>query len=130
MSDTVLSNFNFILKHNDIFFINDKWEDENPGLFERIGTKFGTIDKSGNIILHTQAAQVLHKEISNRIIDLENINDLRKYLDGGIIKTQSKFNGQSIIKYKDMIIGTALASDNGIKSRFPRAKRTQEILVQ
>ncbi len=130
INDSVLSRFNYILKHNDIFFVNDKWEDDNPGLFERIGTKFGTIDKNRKIILHTQAAQVLQKEISDRIFELENVNDLKKYLDGGIIKTQTKLSGQCIIKYKDMIIGTALSSENGIKSRFPRAKRTQEILVQ
>ncbi len=130
MTKSILSNFKYIIKHNDVFFVNNNWEDENPGMFERIGTKFGTFDKLGKIILHTQAAQVLQKEISERIIELENINDLKKYLEGGIIKTKSIINGQCIIKYKDMIIGTAVASDNGIKSRFPRAKRTQEILVQ
>ena len=31
------------------------------------------------------------------------------------------------MKYKDSILGTAVVTEGGIKSRFPRAKRTQQI---
>ncbi len=126
----VLANFNFIIKRNDLFFVAKSWNDEQPGLFERIGTKFGTIDRNGKIILHTQAAQVLQKEISQRIIELNNIDDLRKYLEGGTIKSKDNFTGQCVVKSNGMTLGTAVVTSGGIKSRFPRAKRTQEILVK
>lgn len=127
INEEVLSNFQYILKHNDIFFVNGNWEDNYPGLFERIGTKFGTIDKNGQIILHTQAAQVLQNEISKRIFEIENLSDLKRYLEGGTIKVKSYITGQCIIKYRGTAIGTAVVTNGGLKSRFPRAKRTQNI---
>ena len=129
ISEEVAAKFNFILKNNDIFFLNNNWEDNYPGLFERIGTKFGTIDKNGDIILHTQAAQVLQKEIREKIFEIDNPSDLRKYLDGGIFKTKSNLTGQCVIKYEGAVLGTAVVTGSGIKSRFPRAKRTQNIYL-
>jgi NOL1/NOP2/fmu family ribosome biogenesis protein len=38
-----------------------------------------------------------------------------------------KSGEQCVIKYKNYILGTAVETKAGIKSRFPRAKRTQEI---
>ena len=121
--------FKYILKNNDVFFFNKNWEDDYTGLFERIGTKLGVVDKNGKIILHTQAAQVLQEDISERIFEIENQADLRKYLDGGIIKTGSRLTGQCVIKFGEAILGTAVVTGSGIKSRFPRAKRTQNILL-
>ncbi len=57
---------NTSLKDSDIFFTSVEWEDENPGIFERIGTKLGVIDKNNRITLHTQGAQVLQKFITNK----------------------------------------------------------------
>jgi len=127
ISKDILSGFKYIMKQNDIFFVNKNWEDDYPGLFERIGTKFGTIDKNGQIILHTQASQILQDKISKRIFEIEELTDLKKYLEGGTIKVKSNISGQCVIKYSGAVIGTAVVTDGGIKSRFPRAKRTQNI---
>ncbi len=127
INEEIAAQFNFILKNNDIFFFNKNWEDIYPGLFERIGTKFGTIDKNGGIILHTQAVQVLQKEIREKIFNIDNHSDLRKYLDGGIIKSGTRLTGQCVVKHEDTLLGTAVITSSGIKSRFPRAKRTQNI---
>jgi 16S rRNA (cytosine1407-C5)-methyltransferase len=48
-------------------------------------------------------------------------------MEGGIIKTDKYNHGQYVIKYDDYILGTAVVTQSGIKSRFPRSKRTQEI---
>ncbi len=127
--EAVAAYFKFILKNNDIFFFNKDWEDNFPGMFERIGTKFGTIDKNGEIILHTQAAQVLREDISERIFEIDNLVDLRTYLDGGTIKTGSSLSGQCVARYNGTVLGTAVVTGSGIKSRFPRAKRTQNIIL-
>jgi len=126
----ILNNYRYINKSNDLYFINNEWDDENPGLFERIGTKFGSVDKNGKINLHTQAAQVLEKYISKNIFEIEEQNDLKVYLDGGIIKKDAGFAGQCVIKYNNHLLGTAVVTGAGIKSRFPRAKRTQEIMKE
>ena len=127
IENNILSSYKFLKKKNDIYFVNNKWEENNLELFERVGTKFGLIDKENKITLHTQAAQVLEKHISKKIYVIENHDDLKKYLEGGIIRKDTPFDGQCVVKYRDYILGTAVIANGGIKSRFPRSKRTQEI---
>ena len=129
MPEDILSNYKYLLKSNDIFFISKEWNDPYPGHFQRIGTKLGTIDKNRQITLHTQGAQVLQNHISKNTYEIENRDELKKYLEGGIIKKEIDIEGQCVIKYKDFILGTAVVTKAGIKSRFPRAKRTQEIFT-
>ncbi len=126
----VFKKYKFLIKRNDIYFIDKNWSDDHLRLFERIGERFGVIDKNSNVILHTQAAQVLQKEIKGRIYSVENLEELNTYLNGGTIKNNVLSNGQCVVKYKDNILGTAVVTDTGIKSRFPRSKRTQEILIK
>ncbi|OGU74713.1 MAG: hypothetical protein A2V93_05010 [Ignavibacteria bacterium RBG_16_34_14] len=123
----IFSHYKFILKGIDIYFISADWNDNNTGMFERIGLKFGTIDKNGEIVLNTQAAQILGGEIKNSVIEFQSQAELKTYMGGGIIKTDSYKEGQYVIKYDDYILGTAVVTKAGIKSRFPRSKRTQEI---
>jgi 16S rRNA (cytosine1407-C5)-methyltransferase len=129
IDNEIFADYKFILKGNDIFFTNEEWEDEKPGIFERIGTKFGSVDKRGEIILHTQAAQILQKQISKNIFEINDKEDLKKYIEGGIIKKHFGEGAQCLVKYNDFILGSAVNTTAGIKSRFPRAKRTQEINV-
>lgn len=124
-----LSNYKYIIKGHDISFVSESWNDENAGMFERIGLKFGTIDKNGEIVLNTQAAQLFGKEIKNNVIEFQSHDELKTYMEGGIIKTGSYKEGQCIVKFEDNILGTAVVTKAGIKSRFPRSKRTQEIYL-
>ena len=130
ISSEALQKYKYLVKRNDIYFINRDWQENYLDIFERIGTRFGIIDKAGKIILHTQAAQVLQNEISRRIFQIETLDDLKIYLEGGTIKNKIIETGQCAVKYKDKILGTAIVTAQGIKSRFPRSKRTQEILIQ
>lgn len=126
----VFENYKFFFKKNDIFFVKKEWSDQNPGLFERIGTKFGTLDRNDEIVLHTNAAEILEKEISRSIYNLKDQGELKIYLEGGTIKKDTGEYGQHIVKYNDLLLGTAIISRAGIKSRFPRSKRTQEIQTE
>jgi len=125
-----LKKYKYLIKRNDIYFINENWEENYLDIFERIGTRFGIIDKSGKVILHTQASQVLQKSINKKIFIIDNLEDLKTYLDGGTIRNKKFESGQCVVKYKNSILGTAIVTAQGIKSRFPRSKRTQEILIQ
>ncbi len=124
----VFEKYRYYFRNNDIFFISTDWGDKNPGLFERIGIKFGTVDRNNEIVLHTNAAQVLGDSITKSIYQLENQDELKFYLEGGTIKKDTGNYGQYVVKYKDLLLGTAIISKAGIKSRFPRSRRTQEIL--
>jgi 16S rRNA (cytosine1407-C5)-methyltransferase len=122
------SDFNYIIKGTDIYFIDKNWNDEHPGLFERIGTRFGTTDKRDDLILHTQAAQVFEKDITSRVFKIEKQDYLKIYLEGGTIKEEMNFTGQCVVKYNNHILGSGVVTPRGIKSRFPRSRRTQEII--
>jgi 16S rRNA (cytosine1407-C5)-methyltransferase len=127
LPEEIFSEFQYLVKGNDIFIVSREWNDPFPGHFQRIGTKLGVIDKNNRLTLHTQGAQLFHKHIKSNIYEIEDQNQLKKYLDGGIIKKEFKAGDQCVIRYKNYILGTAVVTKAGIKSRFPRAKRTQEI---
>ena len=123
----IFADYYYILKRNNIFFINNGWYANHLGLFHRIGTKFGTIDKRDDIVLHTNAAQILDKYITKNIYRVKDRTELQLYLAGGIIKNNENKHGQYIVKYNDYVLGTAVVVTGGMKSRFPRSKRTQTI---
>lgn len=129
IDEAIINSYKFITKGKDIYFVNDNWECGNLDLFIRVGSKLGSIDKHQTIQLHTLAAQTLDSAISKNIVVLENVNELGIYLKGGTIKKDLKEFGQKAIKYKNKIIGTASLSKDGLKSQFPRAFRTQEIIL-
>jgi 16S rRNA (cytosine1407-C5)-methyltransferase len=120
-------NYNYILKRRDVFFINKDWQSENLGLFHRIGIKFGTIDKHDELVLHTNAAQILDSHITKNIYQVRDEEELKIYLAGQLIKNDMTERGQYVVKYNSYVLGTAVVLSTGIKSRFPRSKRTQKI---
>ncbi len=130
IEEEVLKNFNYLVKGNDIFFVNKNWDDKNLNIFNRIGTRFGTIDKNRQTVLHTQAAQILSNDIKKNIYEINDPAELETYLSGGTIKKDINHTGQCVVKYQDSLLGTAVNTKQGMKSRFPRAKRTQEILIE
>jgi NOL1/NOP2/sun family putative RNA methylase len=124
----ILNEYRYMKKGSDLFFVSSEWEGENLSLFERIGTKFGVIDKNSRITFHTQAAQILQNYITRGIYDIQDVDDLKRYMEGGIIKKDAGLKGQCVTRFSDKIIGSAIITEAGIKSRFPRSKRTQTII--
>jgi 16S rRNA (cytosine1407-C5)-methyltransferase len=122
----VLDEYKYIFRGRDIYFIVKDWDDPNIGLFTRIGLKLGTLDKKDRITFNTQAAHVLGKSITDFIYELKNEEELKNYLTGWKIKNIDIPNGQYVIKYNKWMLGTAIKTDEGLKSRFPRTKRTQK----
>ncbi len=123
----VFSNFNFLIKGKDIFITDKNWQDENLNNFNRIGTKFGAFDSRDKITLHSNAGQVLSDYITKRIYHINNIEDLERYISGSKIQAADLDYGQYLIKYENYTLGTAIKSPDGLKSRFPKTKRTQKI---
>lgn len=130
IESTVFSNYKFIVKRNDIYFTSKEWSDENLGLFHRVGSKFGIIDKNGNIVLHSFAAQILQNHISKKIYDIRNLDELRLYLMGALINNVQLPSGQYIVRFNGFVLGTAIVIKAGLKSRYPRSSRTQTIRIK
>ncbi len=125
----VLNSYKYLLRSKDIYFSDSAWHSHNLDSFVRIGSKLGSIEKRGYIQLHTLAAQIFGDKITKNVIELTEKRDIEIYLTGGIIKRDFGVAGQMIIKYNDDVIGTAVASKDGLKSQFPREYRTQEIII-
>lgn len=125
----VLNRYKYLLRSKDIYFSDAAWHSYNLDSFVRIGSKLGSIEKRGYIQLHTLAAQIFANNITKNIIELTEKRDIEIYLSGGTIKRDFGVAGQMIIKYMSDVIGTAVASKDGLKSQFPREYRTQEIIV-
>lgn len=130
VDENVLRDYKFILNGNNIFFINKDFELENIDLFHRFGVRFGKIDNHNNTILHSQAAELLKNDVTKNIYELKNTDELKIYINGGTIKDFSIKGRQCAVKYKNDILGTAAVTNTGLKSRFPRAKRTQNIIIE
>ena len=126
---SVFDSYKFLIKNNDIHFVDADWYSEHLESFNRIGTRLGTIDKRGILQLNPLAAQVFGEETTQNIVEIDNITDLDIYFSGGIIRRVFEIGGQRVVKYGDYILGTAVASKEGLKSQFPRAFRTQEIIL-
>ena len=126
----VFSDYKFLLKRNDIYFTSTEWSEDNLGLFHRVGTKFGTIDKNGNIVLHSFAAQILKEHITKNIYDIQNIDELRLYLMGALINNVQLPHGQYAVRFNGYVLGTGVVIKAGLKSRYPRSSRTQTIRIK
>ena len=126
----ILKQYKFLFKSNEMQFIKSDWHSDNLSIFARAGLKLGTMDKHGNIVLHTLAAQALQKHITQNIVELTSKDELKIYLNGGIIKSMIDVEpkGRKVVSYNGDMIGGAIATKDGLKSQFPRALRTAEIL--
>ena len=129
IEQNVLSHYKYLIKANDIYFIDKNFESPMLDNFLRIGSKFGTIEKRGYIQIHSLATQIFRNGITKNIIELD-IEQMKVYLKGGTIKKDFGVTGQKIIKFRNDIIGTAINSKDGLKSQFPREYRTQEIIIK
>ena len=125
----VFHNYKYLIKKTDIHFIDAGWNTENLNLFNRAGIKLGRIDKNNRIILHTLAAQIFQNHITQNIVELTDTVQLNTYMKGGTIKLDVEPKGRKVVKYKNEIIGSAIATKDGLKSQFPRALRTGEIII-
>ncbi|MEP0860401.1 MAG: NOL1/NOP2/sun family putative RNA methylase [Ignavibacterium sp.] len=129
IDESVFDDFKFIFKGRDIYIINSEWFDDNLSLFNRIGTKFGSLDKKQRITLHSNGAQVLGDAIKKFIYEIKDKQELELYLTGMKIRNNELITGQYAVKYNNIVLGTAIKTDEGLKSRFPRTKRTQKFEV-
>jgi 16S rRNA (cytosine1407-C5)-methyltransferase len=127
---SVFDSYNFLIKNNDIYFVDAGFEAGNIESFVRVGSKLGLVDKNQFIQLHTLAAQIFGSKFTKNVVELLSIEELETYLNGGTIKNLKESTGQKIVMWNDYIIGTASSSKEGLKSQFPRSLRTQTILIK
>jgi len=126
----ILSEYRYILKGNDIFFVSNMWDYESHDPFVRVGSKFATIDSGGNARLHTISAQHFKNHIKDNTAALDSVEELKTYFAGGIIKSDRFGKGHRAVSFKEEIIGTGVAVESGLKSQFPRSLRNHSVLIK
>ncbi len=120
--------YKYLIKKNDVYFVDKNWDAEPVSFFLRVGQKFGIIDKRDELVLHSLAAKILGGSAVKNTLNIENKDDLQTYFNGGTIKGEFSQFGKKIVKYEGNSLGTAVITQEGIKSQYPRALRTQEII--
>ncbi len=128
ISGEAFEEFQFLVKKNEIYFLTKDFNVDNIDAFLRIGARFAKIDKRNVAHIHTLAAQILSEHVKKNIVELEK-EDLIIYLQGGTVKKSFEPFGQKIVKYDGNVIGTGIAYGDGLKSQFPRALRTHNIVL-
>ena len=123
----IFEGYKYINKNGDIYFVDRNWNGGTIENFMRIGSKLGSIDKRDKLQIHTAAAQLLGTRAKDNCVEI-NREELEIYFGGGIIRKEFMPFGQKIVLYDEQVLGTASASVDGLKSQFPRAFRTQEII--
>lgn len=126
----ILNRYKYIIRNNDVYFINGDWEYSGKDIFLRAGSKFGSVDKRDFIRLHTLAAQILNEHITKNNVVLQDEDQLNIYLSGGIIKSDFGEFGQKAVVYKGSVIGMAVNTKEGLKSQYPRAFRTMQVIFE
>jgi len=121
--------FRYLPRKGVVYAVNKDFEVIDEKLFNRIGIPFAKYDKSMRAILHSNAAMILSNKIKKNFFELGNEKDLQTYLNGGIIRTEENYKGAFAVKWKDYIVGVGLGIGDGIKSQFPKIKRSSEITV-
>lgn len=124
---TEFSKYLFVQRNDDLYMLNKDFSEKSFSLMRRYGIKLAALDKDGSLVLQTQAAEFLEDVITKNVFQINSTSGLKSYVEGGTIKTKSDCTGQCVVKFQEYLLGTAVITDTGIKSRFPRSKRTQEI---
>jgi 16S rRNA (cytosine1407-C5)-methyltransferase len=125
----ILQQYKYIIKSRDIGFVKAEWVFDDPNTFLRIGTRFGSLDKNGKCHLNSLAVQVFSNHITKNIVELDSLDQVKTYMTGGTIKSITNLLGSHVIKYAGSFLGTAVGSKDGLKSQYPRAMRTHEVLL-
>lgn len=137
MPSDLFDNYSFNLKGNKLYFSVNLDKHFIPSIFQRIGLKFATIDKKGDAVLHSLAAQCLEKYITRSVIELDDVSKAKIYLEGGTLQ-QTAVNQeettsserQVAVRYNGLMLGTAVMTKQGLKSQFPKAHRIQNFTVK
>ena len=101
-------------------------------IIQRLGIKLAKHVKKERWKISTSALQLLAPYVNKNVIDLENENDVKVFLNGGILKN---YNGNFelgeyiAVRFSGIMLGCGLVTKAGIKSQIPRGRRTIEIEI-
>ena len=131
IDEDVLNSFKYPDHGKKLYFVSGDWDDNRTGIYDRIGLKLGSYEKNDQVILNSIAAQSLSQHFTKGIIDLDDPEELKTYMEGGTVKKyadSSRSSGadrQVILRSAGEIIGTGVVTERGLKSQFPRGHRNQ-----
>lgn len=128
ISFEVADSYKYFERKNEFYLIKKEWNMPDENIFERIGQKFGQVDRNNYFHIKTYTARIFGESITGNIVELSEPEDIKTYFEGGTIKKDFGITGKVIITIEGRKAGSGVSSADGLKSQFPRALRTQEIV--
>jgi len=125
----VLESYKYLIKNRDIFIVSGDFDSPLLNLMIRTGIPFATIDKRGFAQLHSHGAQLLGKNLQRNILEISGAGQLKNYFAGSTFPIGINEAGLKAIKFNDYILGVGTVYEGKLKSRFPRSKRTHDIII-
>ncbi len=148
IDEKVWENFSYHLKTDELWFNSIEWAkflsmdsiglDKNfkqhllSNLIQRVGIQLAKQVKKSQWKISTNALQLLSQFIKKNIIELENENDAKIFLNGGTLKNlplEFKSGSYVAVKFDGLILGCGLITKEGLKSQIPKGRRTSEVEV-
>jgi len=87
-----------------------------------VGLYFGEIMKNGELRLSIEGSQLIGSKATKNVVEISD-EDVRKWLFGENIKTESKCSGFIILKNKNDFLGTGKIKENEIINFVPKIRR-------
>ncbi len=148
IDEKVWESFSYHLKADELWFNSVEWAkflsmdsiglDKNfkqhllSNLIQRVGIKLAKQVKKSQWKISTNALQLLSPFITKNIIELEEENDAKTFLNGGTLKnfpSEFKPGAYIAVKFDGLILGCGLITKEGLKSQIPKGRRTSEVEV-
>lgn len=121
--------YRFIQTPRHLFFVSEAWAGQSLPTYRRVGVRFGQLDSGGGAILSTTAARIIGEKFRDNVVELETDEEIRRYVEGGTLKRDAGEKGQLAVAYRGEVIGSAQATPGGVKSRFPKALRANDLVL-
>lgn len=148
IDENIWDRFIYYFKKDEIWFCSNGWKkfltmdftgiDKNykhhliSNIVQRIGIKLAKLVKRGQWKISTSALQLLSPFVMKNTIEIENEEQVKKFITGGTVKNLSsnhKPGTYVAVKYKNIMLGCGLVTKEGLKSQIPKGRRTVEIEV-
>jgi len=119
------TDFGFLLSaRNKVYLVSKDISkvDYSQLRLEVVGLYFGEIMDNGELRLSIEGSQMIGKDATQNIVEIPE-EDVKKWLFGKDIQTDSKCSGFVILKSKNDFLGTGKIRGNEILNFVPKTRR-------
>ncbi|CUU01618.1 16S rRNA (cytosine1407-C5)-methyltransferase [Candidatus Kryptobacter tengchongensis] len=148
IDENIWSKFVYYFKNDEIWFCSPGWKkfltldfsgiDKNfkhhlmSSIIQRVGLKLAKSVKKAQWKISTSALQILSPFVVKNIIELQNEDQARIFINGGVVKNPDlnfRPGTYTAVNFDGITLGCGLVTKEGLKSQIPKGRRTVEVEV-